>query len=90
MKVRIYTTTKTRDGTRTQIDHHTYVASDPDDCRDNIDRFAYETAVEMGQTVTVGCVTAEIVTGEDDRPYIDDEGDIYDDSHGDHDPNYDY
>jgi hypothetical protein len=57
--VRIHTTTKTRDGTRTRIEHHTYVASKPDDCRDSTDRFAYETALEMGQPVTVGCVTAE-------------------------------
>ncbi len=61
MRVRIYTTTKTRNGTQTVLDHHTYIASNPDECADEVDKFAYETAVEMGQTVTVGCVIAEII-----------------------------
>ena len=49
MRVRIYTTTKTHNGTQAVLDHHTYIASNPDECADEVDKFAYETAVEMGQ-----------------------------------------
>jgi hypothetical protein len=61
MRVRIHTTTKTHNGTQTVLDHHTYIASNPDECADEVDKFTYETAVEMGRTVTVGCVTAELI-----------------------------
>ena len=61
MRVRIYTTTKTHNGTQAVLDHHTYIVNSPDECADEVDKFAYETAVEMGQTVTVGCVTAELI-----------------------------
>lgn len=59
--IRIHTTSKSRNGTRTVIDHDSYVATKPEDCRDSVDRMAFELALEMGQTVTLGCVIAEII-----------------------------
>jgi hypothetical protein len=59
--IRIYTTFKKHNGTQTVIDHDSYVATKPEDCRDSVDRMAFDLALEMGQTVTLGCVTAEPV-----------------------------
>ena len=59
--IRIYTTYKSRNGTRTEIEHDSYLATKPEECRDSIDRMAFELALEMGQTVTIGCVIAEPV-----------------------------
>ena len=35
-----------------------YVAECESDCRDDVDRFAYQEVVHTGQAVTVGCVVA--------------------------------
>lgn len=59
--IRIHTTSKSRNGTQTEIDRDSYVATKPEDCRDSVDRMAFELALEMGQTVTLGCVIAEII-----------------------------
>ena len=38
-----------------------YIAASEDDCRCNLSRFAYQCALEQGDTVTMGCVIAEPV-----------------------------
>ena len=59
--IRITNTSTRRNGTRTEIHHDSYIAQRPEDCRDSIDQTAFELATEHGQTIRIGCVTAEII-----------------------------
>ena len=50
------------------MDWETYTVNSAEDCRDEIDRMAYEMAVKLGDTVQMGCVCVDFNT-----PVIDDD-----------------
>ena len=42
-----------------------YVARSSADCRDAVDRSAYESAVELNDVVSMGCVVVQLFSGDD-------------------------
>jgi len=60
MKIKITNAVAVTTGTRTEIKRVVYIALSADDCRDFIDKSAYNLAVKHG-TIQLGQVTAQVM-----------------------------
>lgn len=45
-----------------------YIAHSADDCRDSVDRSAYESAVELNDVISMGCMIVELLANTESDP----------------------